>query len=218
MTELCRVERSTKDDWRVALHEAGHVIVGRVLGFEIGGATIVPSRRGSGMVWGPTYDLSELSEDYDVAPNLCSTIARLMPGAGESRAAVVDIIAHSHHRVIELMGGTAAETVLHRDDPPWEAVSDLRQARGYASLVCSPSAVEAFVAFALQEAIALVIEHRTLVVAVARALIDHGARTLNGAEIDSVIVHTIAVESPASERKRRVEWESVVASAADFDK
>jgi hypothetical protein len=33
--------RSPVDDWRVALHEGGHVVVGRALGEEVGGVTIV---------------------------------------------------------------------------------------------------------------------------------------------------------------------------------
>jgi hypothetical protein len=33
--------RSELDDWRISLHESGHVVVGRAQGQEVGGATIV---------------------------------------------------------------------------------------------------------------------------------------------------------------------------------
>jgi hypothetical protein len=217
MNDLCSNQRSAGDDWRVALHEAGHVTVGRVLGQEIGGATIVPGDTFSGLTWGPTYVRSELNDSNEPVPDLCSKIAHLMPGPGESRAAVADIVANSHYRVIELLAGTAAETVLYQDDPPWDAVSDLRQARAYAKLICSETAVEAFLAFAMQEAIAIINEHRALVLAIATALAENPHRTLFGIEIDDVIARTVASEKLAIEKLRRARWAVVLASVEIHD-
>jgi hypothetical protein len=43
-------------DRRIAFHEAGHVVVGRALGQQIGGVTIEPGVNYSGATWGPTSD------------------------------------------------------------------------------------------------------------------------------------------------------------------
>jgi hypothetical protein len=126
----------------------------------------------------------------------------------------VDIVAHAHHRVVELMGGTAAETLLHADDPPWEPKSDLRQARALAILVCtSEPSIEAFITYGFEEAMAIIERHRGLVLAMARALIDHPERTLNAAEIDAVISQTLAREALAAEQARRAGWRRTLESA-----
>jgi hypothetical protein len=118
-----------------------------------------------------------------------------------------------------LMAGTAAETLLHADDPPWEPKSDLLQAQSLASLVCSsPGAVDALLTFGFEEAMALIREHKVLVLAVARALIDHPERTLTGAEVDTIIAKTIADEALTAKRLRRERWQQVVANTAAFEK
>jgi ATP-dependent Zn protease len=211
--------RSAKDDWRMALHESGHVIVARVLGVEIGGVTIVPGPTYGGLTWGPAYERSELSDnDQEEAPNRCAKIGSLMPGPGEPRKDAVEIVAHAHHRIIELMGGTAAEALLHADDPPWEARSDLTQARALARIICtSEESIEALICFGYEEALSIIGKHRGLVTALANALISHPERTLNGKEIDVVIAETLEREARAAERDRRAAWERTVENAGNFN-
>ena len=57
-----------------------------------------------------------------------------------------------------------------------------------------------------------------LVLAVARALIDHPERTLTGAEVDTIIAKTIADEALTAKRLRRERWQQVVANTAAFEK
>jgi hypothetical protein len=62
--------------------------------------------------------------------------------------------------------------LLCTDGPAWEAVSDLR-AKALAGIVCSsPQAVDAFVAFALVQAKALISQNRGAIEAVAEAFFE----------------------------------------------
>jgi hypothetical protein len=203
--------RSVVDDWRVALHEGGHVVVGRALGCEVAGVTIVPSGNYGGLTWGPMHVRSEFdcsAADEAVVPDLCVMIGSLMPGSGDSRSEVVDIFSHVHIRVVDLCAGTASETLLYPDDGPWIAHSDIRQARALASLVCSSeSAIDAYLLFGLAEAKALIVQHRTAVLAIAEALMIE--RTLNSEQIDTII-------ASAPERARRADWAQTCSNASLF--
>lgn len=198
--------RSPTDSWRVALHEAGHVAIGRVLGSEVGGVTIVPGDDYAGLTWGPENPGTKLSnaDDEAAAPKLVEMIGPMMPGPGEARDAVVDVYAHVHVAAIELMAGTAAETVLHTDNPPWDAVSDVVKCKTLATLICSSErSIEQFMVFAFEEAVALINRHGAVVLAIAHALIDHPVHTLNAAEIDAVIASAVSRESRQAELARR---------------
>jgi hypothetical protein len=75
-------------------------------------------------------------------------------------------------------------------------------------LICtSDSAVDAYLAFGLAEAKALIEQHRAAVLAIAEALMIE--RTLDAERIDSII-------ASAPERARRVDWAKVLENAADF--
>ena len=196
--------RSELDDWRIALHESGHVVVGRALGEEVGGCTIEPGPDYGGLTWGPLGNSSRLSSTDEV-PDLCEKLAGVMPGDGEPRSAAAEIFAHIHVRVVDLCAGTASETLLHPDCEPWVAHSDIRQARALASMICSSeSAIDAYPMFGLAEAKALIVRHRAAVLAIARALMAH--RTLNATQIHEII-------ALAPERARRADWKIVENSA-----
>jgi hypothetical protein len=201
--------RSAVDDWRVALHESGHVVVGRALGEEVAGVTIVPSEHFGGLTWGPKHVRSEFdgsSADDAFVPDICGKIAASMPGPGEPRINAAEAFAHVHVRVVDLCAGTAAETLLFPDDAPWIAHSDIRQARALASIICtSEAAIDAYLLFGLAEAKALILQHRAAVLAIAEGLMIE--RTLNAEQIDSII-------AAAPERARRADWVQVLESAA----
>jgi hypothetical protein len=73
--------------------------------------------------------------------------------------------------------------LLHPACAPWIAHSDDREARKIASMVCtSDAAIDAYLAFGLAEAKALITEHRAAVWAIAEALMIR--RTLGSAQID----------------------------------
>jgi hypothetical protein len=199
------VARSSVDDWRVALHEAGHVVVGRALGMEVGGVTIIQGPDFSGLTWGPKGNSARLSS-VEEEPDICGKIAALMPKAGECR----DTVAFSHVfvPVTDLRAGTASESVLYPGAEPWVAHSDIEQARSLASIICSSDAsIEAMLQLGLEEAKSLIAQHRAAVLAIAKALVIH--RTLDAATIDDII-------ATAPERARRADWTKVMESAANF--
>ena len=199
--------RSAADDWRTALHESGHVVVGRALGSEVGGVTIIPCETYGGLTWGPAGNSARLSS-LDEKPDLCEMIAGLMPGFGEPRVNAAEVFTHVHVRVAELMAGTAAETLLHPFCPPWTAHSDIREARSIASIVCtSEAAIDAYLLFGLAEAKALITKHRAAVLAIAETLMIE--LTLDTKRIDNII-------AAAPERARRADWVKVLESAAAF--
>jgi hypothetical protein len=201
------VARSSVDDWRTAIHEASHCVIGRALGQDVAGCTIVSGDGYGGLTWGPAVDRSKLSTDDDV-PDLCEAIGELMPGAGEPRENAAEIFSHIHVRVVELMAGTAGELLLHLDCEPWVARSDIRQARALASLICSSEdSITAYLEFGREEAGALIGQHRAAVLAIAEALIIR--RTLDAVMIDTII-------AAAPERARRTDWAGVVESAGHF--
>jgi hypothetical protein len=199
--------RSPIDDWRIALHEAGHTVIGRVLGEDVGGCTIEPGPDYGGKTWGPLGNSSRLSST-DECPDLCEKLAGVMPGPGEPRSAAAEIFAHVHVRVVDLCAGTASETLLHPDCEPWVAHSDIRQARALASMICSSEcAIDAYLMFGLAEAKALIVRHRAAVLGIARALMIH--KTLDAKQIHEII-------ASAAERARRVDWKLVEINAAQF--
>jgi hypothetical protein len=207
-------------DWRTALHEAGHCCAGKVGGLEVAGCAIFA---GGGLTWGSKHVRSELSDDeravpifYEQSgPDLHARLAEFMPHDGESRGDAFPIFAHVHVRLVELAGGTAAETVLHSEDEPWIAHSDIRQARSLAAIICtSEAAIDAYLEFALVEAKALISKHRETVLALANALMIE--RTLDAERIDSIIDAAVLAKAIEDERQRRLNWQRVKESAARF--
>jgi hypothetical protein len=129
-------------------------------------------------------------------------------GFGEPRVNAAEVFTLCHVRCIDLCAGTAAETLLHSACAPWIAHSDVREARKIASMICtSDAAIDAYLAFGLAEAKALIIEHRAAVLAIAKALMIE--RSLNSEQIDNII-------ASAPELARRAKWADVIANAAEF--
>jgi hypothetical protein len=67
-----------------------------------------------------------------------------------------------------------------------------------------------------QEALAIIERTKPVVLALARALIDHPQRTLDGSEIDAIIGAAIAAQSIEEETNRRLDWQRRCESAASF--
>jgi hypothetical protein len=102
-------------------------------------------------------------------------------------------------------------------DPPKYIASDVPSANYIAGFVCRTTAsVAAFIEHGYQESLALIEQHKTVVPAIAQALIDHPKRTLDSAEIDAVIAPVLTAQAAADESKRRVGWRCVENSVADF--
>lgn len=115
------------------------------------------------------------------------------------------------------MGGGAAEMVLLGDAPPQFIASDMLSANAIAGIICrTPASRAAFIEHCYQEALAIIEQNKSVVLALARALIDHPERTLNAVEIDQVITAVLAGEAAADERQRRLDWKRIEQSAASF--
>jgi hypothetical protein len=67
-----------------------------------------------------------------------------------------------------------------------------------------------------QEALAIIEENKSVLLALAQALIDHPERTLSAAEIDAVISQTLAREALAAEQARRAVWRRTIENGASF--
>jgi hypothetical protein len=186
----------------------------------VAGCAIFP---GGGLTWGSKHVRSEFSDDeravpifYEQSgPELHARSAEFMPRDGETRGDAYPIFAHVHVRLVELAGGTAAEAVLHSEEEPWVAHSDIRQARSLAGIICSSEAsINAYLEFALVEAKALISKHHETVLALAHALMIE--RTLDAERIDSIIDAAVTAKSIEDERQRRIDWKRTEQSAALF--
>ena len=205
--------RSPEMDYRIAIHEAGHVTVGRALGQLIGGTTIEPGENYSGATWGINSDPSSFFSSEETIAT-CAALSSLMPAFGEPRDDVAVELVQTHGRVIELLAGTESERQLY-PAPPLNAPHDIAEARANASLICcSPAAVEAFIAYARVEAAELIRVHRPAVLAIANALVAH--RTLNGVQIDAIIADAASRQALLLEHQRRAMVGRAVTAAASF--
>ena len=84
-------------------------------------------------------------------------------------------------------------------------------------IICRTDASRpSFIAHCFQEALALIDENKSVVLALAQALIDHPERTLNAAEIDAVITQTLASQALAAEQGRRAAWRQLTERVAEI--
>jgi hypothetical protein len=117
---------------------------------------------------------------------------------------LVKKLAAQHRRLTSLTG----EIVLYPELAPLPAASDLIKSRALASIICgSETSIDAFLDFALKEAISIIKRYRHIAEALADALIL--ARTLNGGQIETIIHTSDGAKVAAEERKRREAWRAV---------
>jgi len=200
--------RSAEDSWRVSVHEGGHTVVHRILGHEVCGVTIVPDADCSGRTWGPQGDVH--------AAAVWGPDCLANPGVSRD-GDVNGLFSGVQAGVMGLMAGGAAEMAFLGDAPPKYIGSDIPRASDLAGYICRTTAsIEAFLEFCYQESLAIIEQHKTVVLAIARALIDHPKHTLDGAEIDQCIADTLDREARQAEHKRRADWALVEKNAAEF--
>jgi hypothetical protein len=187
----------------VAFHEAAHCIAGRYLGFEIGIATIVPSRHFGGAVRGPGCDLDEIPADMIAdARARCEEALAHMPGRGEPRGECGAWSVHATSRCIELMAGKEGERLSGFYYEGGGCATDMALALAYAAtVVYTDAAIGAYLKFCSTEARAILRKHRTALDTVANGLLEH--KTLNGQQIDDLIFQAEAADELEAERKRR---------------
>jgi hypothetical protein len=210
-----RALRSAEDDHRVAVHESGHATVARLLGVEVGGVAIESNGSFGGAVYGLGF-FEKFCDDTDdlTGFEFCTKVKPLMPLPGESRdGAVADVHMHSLNRLIEVVAGSVAETMLLGN--AWPAESDRAQAQSFANLICSsPESTAALIALAESMCRDLLEPHLHVVTALAAAL--RIERVMDGAGIDQVIATALAKASVEEECCRRADWRGRSENAAAF--
>jgi hypothetical protein len=210
---LAALGRSYEDDVRIAIHEAGHAVCARLLGNPVGGVTVQPTARYDGICWGPEHE-EAFAEGRGDASDVGAVLADVMPKVGEQIDSVSDVFASVYAHCIELMAGGCAETMLLGEHGAG-AADDLRQARELALLFCrSEAAAESFIAHCKVAARDMLTPYGDVVIALSVVL--RIKRTLDGAEIDEIISDVQARKTLAIEQRRRAQWRTAEASAAEF--
>jgi hypothetical protein len=211
---LAKLGRTIDEDVRIAVHESGHAIAARLLGHQLGGATVDPGAGYEGRVWGP-YHAEAFSEGRGDASDVRQALAPVMPEPGEDRSSVSDVYASVYSQCVELMAGRAAEAMLLSDGDPEPPLGDLRQARELALLFCkSDEAIETFIEHCDVAARDLLTPYGDLLMVLSILL--RIRRTLDGAEIDKIIWEFEARKALGMEQRRRAEWRKSELAADRF--
>lgn len=212
---LASLGRSPEADRRIAIHEAGHALCARLLGHAVAGVTVTPDEaRGSeGLCWGISH-AEAFAEDRGDASNVREALAPAMPQAGEDRSSVSDVFASIYDLCIELMAGHAAERLL-LDGEPARPIDDLRQTRELALLFCkSEDAIATFIEHCEIAARDLLMPYADVLMVLSTVL--RMKRTLDGAEIDKIILDVETRKALAAEHRRREESRKIELGASWF--
>jgi hypothetical protein len=183
--------------------------------------TIIPSGEFAGRCVrsGPPSSFNLLDDmpapTTDEIVDICTRLEKLTPEIGARR--VEDAEGHIRCQVncIELLGGSAAERILHPDLPVLPAEHDLVEARAFAAVACAtPRAVDALLEYASVEAEALIRENLDIVRALVDAILERG--NLTGDEVDTTIAAGMAKRLADAEMCRHRDWQQRTESARAF--
>ena len=167
--------------FQTGIHEASHATVSRLLGLPVVGATIEFFDGHFGATWA---DDAGLLAGGETVENICRQLAPLLSDTG-SRADIAIELLYAGDQVISLLAGPIAEELFCAERLPGSE-HDEAEATCIARLICrSPASIDAYLEFARVEVVALLSDHRAVVLAVADALVKH--RTINGEQIDGII-------------------------------
>jgi hypothetical protein len=162
-------------DYRIAIHESGHVVAGYTL-LSVAGATIEFVDGHYGRVWS---DDAALEADTESVESICSQLKPLMPGALDSE------LEEAHSHVVGWLAGIEAERLFCDELLP-NTAHDIQAARAVAALIVREvSDIDGYIDRARTETRARLVDQTAAVLAVADALVEH--RTINGDMIDRII-------------------------------
>lgn len=217
--------RSASRNRRIANHEIGHAFLARALGNTVHSVTIIPDQgyQGRCIRSGPPsqliFDEHNPEAQTDEIIDVCSRLERMAPECGSGRVADSELVIRAQCMVIELVGGSVAEKILHPDQPSLGAKHDHVEAAAFARVACAAGAspaVAALISYAEAEAAALLTQNLDIVKTLVKELIGAGAMT--GDRVDEIISAGIAARGGEIERRRRDDWKARQASAAEFQK
>jgi hypothetical protein len=167
---------------RTAWHESGHVVVSRAMDFPISCVTVEPNKWFSGRCLAPLSPPDDSPKQQIAAAQAICDQARAIIGntLGQDPMEFAEWRTHVHARCTILAAGNCAEQIAFPDIAPLDNGMDRTLSRIYAESICAPSAIEAFLEYARQEATALLVSQRHVLEALAEALEVHGS--LSGPE------------------------------------
>jgi hypothetical protein len=147
----------------IAWHEAAHCIVARFYGLPVAGVTIISSAHYGGRVWGPQADPDVSPEaQIEAAEHRCAQAVAHLPRAGEDPADGAPWLVHAASRCVELLAGSEGERLasINGAAPGLDQTTDRILAELYASTLCAPAAMPAYLEFARQQARAILEAYR----------------------------------------------------------
>jgi hypothetical protein len=207
-----------------SVHESGHALAARLLGKAVLLATTVPNAKlgfGGRVITGEG-DASRamsrsLRDGFIVVDEIAAIVERHMPGPGEAKEDASPWLTVVHGAAVEWLAGAAAESIAFGRADDRRSRSDYLNAQRYARTICSSDvAAEAFLEFALIEAVELITPYRSVLLALAAELAEK--RELDGDQIDRVITAAIAQRDRDQEAVRRADWNGVTQRAEGFEK
>ncbi|WP_136626348.1 hypothetical protein [Bradyrhizobium macuxiense] len=196
--------------YRVAVHEAGHAIVARILDWKVHFATVIADvdLGYGGCVWaggGEPDRKQSLRDGERTVFDVTGVVDQHMPRHGEDREDAESWFFGAFHRVVETLAGAAAENLIFGEYNERACSSDYLKAARYAQTICtSDRSAWQFLEFARSEAEEMLSRYRSVLVALASALQER--KEMDGAAIDQVIMSTLAHEDLEQERRRRAYW------------
>jgi hypothetical protein len=213
--------RMPEMDWRIAVHESGHVVCARYFDLTVGGSTIVASGKTGGLTWGASEHLDRAAFDETAVNGLdhdiTETARGLRAGTGESLSPAADWHLRCRLRCIGSLGGGEAEKIILPGQLPLGGVGDQLQALQFAAMFCSsPNSIDAFLEFCQMEAFEIVAALRHVVLALAHELVEH--RTIDGKHIDQIISQSVTDRAIADEYDRQIKWHMTVERAQNLTK
>ena len=173
--------RSHQFDRSISIHEAAHAITSRLLNLPVAGVTVEITADGH---YGETWSAVNRDGDVDTL-QLVDQLSTLMPASSEDRSDLALELQRAGDLVITLLAGIEAEKLFTVAPLPGSG-HDLEEAAAVAALIVrSPRAINSYLDFARAEAVAILTDHRNIVLKLADELIKH--RTIYAGQIDDVI-------------------------------
>jgi len=177
------IVRTSRKEWWTAVHEAGHAVIGRVLGLKCGKVTIVP-------------DFREKTSGVATVHGQWKTYE-----AWEKRGKYRDISSVYRGRIIMLMAGAEAEIVCTGRCRGGDDHDRLQIAITMEEVAIPNDDLQRYEQRLRIKTSALIRRHLRKIEHLAKALVEH--RTISGRDVDRLL--RPVTSPPELERRRRID-------------